>query len=199
MHLIEQHNARPTQDSRQNLNNSRTKVEYYHVLSYAPYTSWAKHAAHHTQVDFLIDATLDQRAPLNGSSGSSLMMTALCDTNVVIYLKVSSWNFFLFPSFFPFTALGVLKQLPRCNTSLQLDPPQRTDCLERLVIQVPLKRRESIKLNFQNHSPSHCLLHGNVLDRYWTTAATSPLSVAEGSFLAFILVSGCSRLWNNQN
>ena len=135
----------------------------------------------------------------NGSSGSSLMMTALCDTNVVIYLKVSSWNFFLFPSFFPFTALGVLKQLPRCNTSLQLDPPQRTDCLERLVIQVPLKRRESIKLNFQNNSPSHCLLHGNVLDRYWTTAATSPLSVAEGSFLAFILVSGCSRLWNNQN
>ena len=135
----------------------------------------------------------------NWSSGSSLMMTALCDTNVVIYLKVSSWNFFLFPSFFPFTALGVLKQLPRCNTSLQLDPPQRTDCLERLVIQVPLKRRESIKLNFQNNSPSHCLLHGNVLDRYWTTAATSPLSVAEGSFLAFILVSGCSRLWNNQN
>jgi len=104
-----------------------------------------------------------------------------------------------FPFIFPFTALGVLKQLPRCNTSLQLDPPQRTDCLERLVIQVPLKRRESIKLNFQNNSPSHCLLHGNVLDRYWTTAATSPLSVAEGSFLAFILVSGCSRLWNNQN
>ena len=36
------------------------------MLSYAPYTSWAKHAAHHTQVDFLIDATLDQRAPLTG-------------------------------------------------------------------------------------------------------------------------------------
>lgn len=102
----------------------------------------------------------------NGSSGSSLMMTALCDTNVVIYLKVSSWNFFLFPSFFPFTALGVLKQLPRCNTSLQLDPPQRTDCLERLVIQVPLLTAsftETCLIGIEPPPPRHPFLLQKVL------------------------------------
>ena len=103
----------------------------------------------------------------NWSAGSSLMMTALCDTNVVIYLKVSSWNFFLFPSFFPFTALGVLKQLPRCNTSLQLDPPQRTDCLEKRINKAkfskpltfslpPSRKRAWSVLNHRRHVTPFC-------------------------------------------
>ena len=64
------------------------------------------------------------------------------NTKVVLFLKVS---------------LGTSLSLhgTECS-SLQLDPPY---CLVRLIFQVHLKRRESMKLGikFQNHSPSHCL------------------------------------------
>ena len=140
MHFIEQHNARPTSFSTE-LEQLSHKVEYYHVLSRAPYT-WAKHAAHHTQADFfLIDPSLDHRAPLTSLQDHRSWRRHFQHQSRPL-LESLPWNF-TFPSrhlvFVLTTGPTILSRAPHISGSPE--------------------RRESMKLGikFQNHSPSHCL------------------------------------------
>ncbi len=141
MHFIEQHNARPTSFSTE-LEQLSHKVEYYHVLSRAPYT-WAKHAAHHIQADFfLIDPSLDHRSPLTGLQDHRSWRRHFQHQSRPL-LESLPWNF-TFPSV---TALSVrpynwTHHIVSCASYFRFTWK---------------KRINEARNKIPNHSPSHCL------------------------------------------
>ena len=179
MHFIEQHNARPTSFSTE-LEQLSHKVEYYHVLSRAPYT-WAKHAAHHTQADFfLIDPSLDHRAPLTGLQGHRSWRRHFQHQSRPL-LESLPWNF-TFPSrhwvFVLTTGPTILSRAPHISGS----PEKKRINEARNKIPKPL----TFSLPPFTETDSG-------LDQYWTIAATSHSS-AEGSFILDALVSETIRI-----
>ena len=156
------------------------KVEYYHVLSRAPYT-WAKHAAHHTQADFfLIDPSLDHRAPPNGLQDHRSWRRHFQHQSRPL-LGSLPWNF-TFPSrhwvFVFTTGPTILSRAPHISGS----PEKKRINEARNKIPKPLT------FSLPPFTETDC-----GLDQYRTIAATSHSS-AEGSFILDALVSETIRI-----